>query len=115
MGWVLIPVVLLTVALTASCLRKARQAPASIRLRDQLLVAPRLWRAIGLLEGAAVLGLLVGLFRPLLGAAAAAGTALLMLGAILAHVRVGLGGGRLLAPAALLTAAVAASVGFVMS
>jgi hypothetical protein len=46
------------------------------------------------------------------GTAAASGVALLMTGAVLAHLRVGLGGRALLPPAVLLVVAVLAGVAF---
>jgi len=111
-SWNIIPSALLAAALAASLLRKARRAPASVELRDRLAVAPRLWSGIGALEGCAAIGLAVGLIRPEVGTAAAAGVALLMLGAIVAHLRAGISGRPLLPPAALLTVAVVAGLGF---
>jgi hypothetical protein len=115
MNWTLAPAVLLEAALVASLVRKATNAAPSIELRDTLKVTPRLWSTIGVLEGCAAVGLLVGLARPWVGAAAGFGSALLMLGAILAHLRVGLSGRRLLAPAVLMTSAVVAGLGFTSS
>lgn len=112
MAWVVIPAALLTAALAASCLRKAARAPSSVALRDRLGVAPRLWTGIGVLEGFAALGLLVGVVRPAVGTAAAAGVALLMLGAVIAHLRAGLSGRPLLPPMALLAVAVVAGLGY---
>ncbi len=112
MTWVLVPAALLAAALTASCVRKAQHAPSSVDLRDQLAVAPRLWAGIGVLEGCAALGLLVGLVRPAVGTAAAVGVALLMTGAIIAHRRAGLSGRPLLPPMTLLATAVVAGLGF---
>lgn len=103
---------LLTLAMLASLSRKATQATSSMELRDRLQVTPALWAVIGGLEGLAVLGLGLGLVQPALGAAAAVGTGLLMAGAAVAHLRVGLGGRALLAPAVLLGFAVATAIGF---
>jgi hypothetical protein len=47
------------------------------------------YRGIGALETAAVIGLLIGLFVPALGVAAAAGLVLLMTGAAVTHLRAG--------------------------
>lgn len=69
----------------------------------------------GALEGLAALGLVVGLLGPTVGVTAALGSALLMLGAILAHLRVGLKGRRLLAPTVLLASAVVAGLGYGVS
>lgn len=112
MSWILVPGLLLEAALLASILRKVSKAAPSIELRDSLNVAPRLWSAIGVLECCAAVGLAVGLIRPAVGVAAALGTALLMLGAIIAHLRVGRGGRRLLAPMVLLGSAVVVGLGF---
>jgi len=111
-SWNIIPSALLAAALAASLVRKAQRAPASVALRDRLAVPPRLWSGIGALEGCGALGLLVGLIRPQVGSAAAVGVALLMLGAIVAHLRAGIAGRPLLPPAALLTVALVAAVGF---
>jgi len=108
--WIIVPSGLLAAALSASLVRKARRAPSSVELRDRLAVPPRLWSGIGALEGCAAVGLLVGLVRPAVGSAAAVGVALLMLGAIVAHLRAGIAGRPLLPPAALLTVAVLVAV-----
>jgi DoxX-like family len=59
----------------------------SLAIRDHLGVQPAQWRTIGLLELAGVAGVLVGLAWPPIGVAAAVGLALLVLGAIVFHVR----------------------------
>lgn len=59
----------------------------SLAIRDHLGVRPARWRVIGLLELAGVAGVLVGLVCPPIGVAAAIGLALLVLGAIVFHVR----------------------------
>jgi hypothetical protein len=59
----------------------------SLAIRDHLGVKPVQWRLIGLLELAGVAGVLVGLAWPPIGVAAAIGLALLVLGAIVFHVR----------------------------
>jgi DoxX-like family len=56
----------------------------SLAIRDHLGVKPAQWRVIGLLEFA---GVLAGLVWPPIGVAAAVGLALLVLGAIVFHVR----------------------------
>jgi DoxX-like family len=61
----------------------------------------RVWRGIGALEVAAALGLVVGLFVAPLGVAAAAGSVLLMVGAVISHLRVGDGPDHYLLPAVL--------------
>jgi uncharacterized membrane protein YphA (DoxX/SURF4 family) len=57
----------------------------SVQIRDHLGVQPTLWRTIGLLEVAAAAALLAGLALAPLGAAAAVGLALLMIGAGIHH------------------------------
>lgn len=59
----------------------------SQKLRDGLHVPSRFWRATGALEWAGALGLIVGIWVPLLGLLAAIGLALLMVGAIVTRVR----------------------------
>jgi DoxX-like family len=59
----------------------------SLAIRDHLGVKPVQWRMIGLLELAGVVGVLVGLAWAPIGVAAAVGLALLVLGAIVFHVR----------------------------
>ena len=59
----------------------------SLAIRDHLGVDPTQWRLIGLLELAGVAGALAGLAWAPIGVAAAIGLALLVLGAIVFHVR----------------------------
>ncbi|MGH3554832.1 MAG: DoxX family protein [Mycobacterium sp.] len=59
----------------------------SLAIRDHLGVKPMQWRVIGLLELAGVAGVLVGLAWPPIGVVAAIGLALLVLGAIVFHIR----------------------------
>src|SRR6202165_2052660 len=59
----------------------------SLSVRDHLGISPTLWRVIGLLELAGVVGVLAGLAWGPIGVAAAVGLALLSLGAIVSHVR----------------------------
>jgi len=59
----------------------------SLAIRDHLGVDPTQWRLIGLLELAGVTGVLVGLTWAPIGIAAAIGLTLLILGAIVFHVR----------------------------
>ena len=79
----------------------------SLRMRDQLQINPQLYRVVGFLEIAAVAGLLIGLFVPVLSVAAAVGLALLMIGGIVAHIRAGEAKGSL--PAAVIFAATVAA------
>lgn len=59
----------------------------ALAIRDHLGISPALWRLIGALELAGVVGVLVGLWWPPLGIAAAVGLALLSMGAVVSHVR----------------------------
>jgi DoxX-like family len=59
----------------------------SLAIRDHLGVDPTQWRLVGLLELAGVAGALAGLAWAPIGVAAAIGLALLVLGAIVFHVR----------------------------
>jgi hypothetical protein len=59
----------------------------SLAIRDHLGVKPVQWRLIGALELAGVVGALAGLAWAPIGVAAAIGLALLILGAIVFHVR----------------------------
>jgi hypothetical protein len=59
----------------------------SLAIRDHLGVDPVQWRLIGSLELAGVAGVLVGLTWPPIGVAAAIGLTLLIVGAIVIHVR----------------------------
>jgi hypothetical protein len=62
-------------------------AKQSLAVRDHLGITPQLWRTIGALEAAGVIGVLIGLAWPPLGVAAAVGLALLSVGAIVNHLR----------------------------
>jgi uncharacterized membrane protein YphA (DoxX/SURF4 family) len=79
----------------------------SLRMRDQLQINPQLYRVVGFLEIAAVAGLLIGLFVPVLSVAAAVGLALLMIGGIVTHIGVGEAKGSV--PAAVIFAATVAA------
>src|ERR1700761_2708923 len=86
----------------------------SLRMRDHLQINPQLYRVVGFLEIAAVAGLLIGLFVPVLGVAAAVGLALLMIGGIVTHICAGEAKGSL--PAVVIFAvAVAAAVVRILS
>jgi hypothetical protein len=78
---------LLALLFTFSSLIKLIGVRQSLAVRDHLGIKPMQWRAIGLFELAGVAGVLVGLAWAPIGMAAAAGLALLMLGAISFHVR----------------------------
>jgi hypothetical protein len=79
--------VLLAILFTFSSSIKLLGAPQSLAIRDHLGVTPVLWRVIGLLELAGVIGVLAGLAWAPIGVAAAIGLALLSVGAVAFHVR----------------------------
>ena len=81
----------------------------SLQMRDAVAVGAQLWRAIGALEVTAAVGLLVGLAVPAAGIAAAAGLSLLMVGAIVEHLRAN--DARNAGPAALLLVLTVALMG----
>ena len=59
----------------------------SLAIRDHLGISPTVWRLIGALELAGVVGVVVGLWWAPLGITAAVGLALLSIGAVVSHVR----------------------------
>jgi DoxX-like family len=79
--------VLLAILFTFSSSIKLLGARQSLAIRDHLGVTPVLWRVIGLLELAGVIGVLAGLAWAPIGVAAAIGLALLSVGAVAFHVR----------------------------
>jgi uncharacterized membrane protein YphA (DoxX/SURF4 family) len=87
---VLTTVVTATLALLflAAGAGKIAGAASSVSMQEHLAVPAPMWPAIGLLELAGAIGLVVGLAWSPLGVAAAAGLALLSIGAVASHVRV---------------------------
>jgi hypothetical protein len=79
--------VLLAALFTFSSAIKLLSVPRSLAIRDHLGISASLWRLIGVLELAGVIGVAVGLRLAPLGVAAAIGLALLSVGAIVSHVR----------------------------
>ena len=57
------------------------------RNRKALRLGPTFWRVTGLVEWAGAAGLVIGIWVPALGVAAASGLALFMIGAIVSRVR----------------------------
>jgi hypothetical protein len=86
MATVIVTIVLAALFAFASAI-KLFGVPRSLAIRDHLGVSPALWRVIGLLELAGVVGVLVGLAWAPIGVAAAVGLALLSAGAVASHVR----------------------------
>lgn len=68
---------------------KLRQTKSSLAIRDSLNLGAQLWRAIGILELLAALGLLIGIWIPTAGLIASAGIGVLMVGAIVARAHAG--------------------------
>ncbi|WP_433475131.1 DoxX family protein [Spirillospora sp. CA-142024] len=60
----------------------------SLAVRDHFGMAPGVWRAVGVLEAAGGVGVLIGIKVDLLGLLALGGLMLLMLGAIASRLRV---------------------------
>ena len=81
--------ILLALLFAATAAGKLTGQPMSLAMRDHLGIAAARWQQIGLLELAGAAGVLIGLALRPLGIAAAAGLALLALGAIATHVRAG--------------------------
>lgn len=83
--------VIVTIALFAGAgLAKLMSATMSVEMRDALAISPGLWKTIGALEVAgavAVGGTLLGWVPQWLGAAAAVGFILLIVGAVLTRIR----------------------------
>jgi hypothetical protein len=79
--------VLLALLFTFSSSIKLLGVRQSLEIRDHLGVTPAMWRVIGALELAGVIGVLVGLAWAPIGVAAAIGLALLTVGAVAFHVR----------------------------
>src|SRR6201995_4359137 len=106
--------VVLTIVLAAVFLGagipKILGTKTSLRMRDHLQVNPQLYRVVGFLEIAAVAGLLIGLFVPVLSVAAAVGLVLLMIGGIVSHICAGEAKGSLPAVVIFAVAVAAATV-----
>jgi DoxX-like family len=79
--------VVLALLFTFSSAIKLLGVRQSLEIRDHLGVSPVLWRVIGVLELAGVVGVLVGLAWAPIGVAAATGLALLSVGAVAFHLR----------------------------
>jgi uncharacterized membrane protein YphA (DoxX/SURF4 family) len=78
---------LLAAGFVAAGLPKVLAQPAAVDNARQLGYSLSAFRLIGLLELSGSAGLLIGLFWAPLGVAAAAGLALLVLGAVITHLR----------------------------
>lgn len=81
--------VLLSLAFGMAGVQKVTGAKSMIDSADHLKMSHGLYKVIGGLEILAVIGLLVGLAVWPLGVAAGAGLVLLMIGAVISHIRAG--------------------------
>ncbi|MGA1838240.1 DoxX family protein [Herbiconiux sp. 11R-BC] len=79
--------ILLALALAGSGIQKLRRAPAIVTQMTGLGVSSRMLTVLGLLEVAAAVGLIVGIWWTPLAIAAAIGAVIYFIGAIIAHVR----------------------------
>ncbi len=91
--------ILLALALVGSGIQKLRRAPAIATQLGSLGVTPTMLTVLGLLEVAAAAGLIIGIWWIPLALAAATGSVIYFIGAIIAHLRKS---DRQLAPAAAL-------------
>ncbi|MGH3307599.1 MAG: DoxX family protein [Nocardioides sp.] len=91
----------LVVAFAALGSAKLAAVPAMRSRAEHVGLSVSAYRRIGFLEVLAVLGLIVGAFVPVIGALAAGGLLLLLVGAIFVHLRNG-DGVREIAPAVVL-------------
>ena len=85
----ILSVILALVALVAGVPKALLKGDVSAGLQSHMGLSPRSVRLIGLAEGAAAIGLIVGLFWQPLGIAAAVGLAAMMVGAVGFHAKVG--------------------------
>jgi hypothetical protein len=79
--------VILALAMLASGVMKVLRAPRIVTMMGAVGVTPRQLPALGVLQIAATLGLIAGIWVPALAIAAAIGLILYFAGAIIAHVR----------------------------
>jgi hypothetical protein len=86
-----------------------------VETAQQLGIVFARYRLIGIPELAASIGLVVGLWVPAIGAAAAIGLALLMVGATVARVRAGRPAAELVADVALFALVVATAVVIILA
>jgi len=78
---------LLGIAAAGSAVQKLRRAPMVVETMHSVGVPDRMIPVLAVLELAGAAGLLVGIWLPALGVAAAAGLTLYFLGAAIAHAR----------------------------
>lgn len=78
---------LLGIAATGSAVQKLRRDPMVVKTMHSVGVADRQIPILAALELAGAAGLLVGIWVPIIGVAAAVGLTLYFLGAVVAHIR----------------------------
>jgi acid phosphatase family membrane protein YuiD len=100
--------------LVAASTKLAGQA-RQVEIAQQLGIAFARYRLIGIPELAASVGLIVGLWVPAIGAAAAIGLALVMVGATVVRARAGRPAAELVADVALLALNVATAVVIILA
>jgi len=79
--------IILALALAGSGIQKLRRAPAIVTQLGGLGVTPTMLTVLGVLEVVAAIGLIIGIWWIPLAIAAAIGTVIYFIGAIVAHLR----------------------------
>jgi uncharacterized membrane protein YphA (DoxX/SURF4 family) len=80
---------LLALAFIAAGLPKVVKAQSALTQAEEVKIAPTSYQIIGVLELLGAAGVVLGLWISWLGVAAGAGLALMMIGAVVTHVRAG--------------------------
>jgi uncharacterized membrane protein YphA (DoxX/SURF4 family) len=80
---------LLALMFIAAGVPKLLKAQSAVTQAEELKIAPTSYQIIGVLELLGAAGVLLGLWTSWLGVAAGAGLALMMVGAVITHVRAG--------------------------
>jgi uncharacterized membrane protein YphA (DoxX/SURF4 family) len=80
---------LLATMFVAAGLPKVGKASSAVSQAEELKIAPTSYQIIGVLELLGAAGVLLGLWISWLGVAAGSGLALMMIGAVAAHLRAG--------------------------
>jgi putative oxidoreductase len=86
--WRLLTHLLLSAFLLLSVIAKVTGTRQSLHHRERLGIPPWLWRATGLAQAAGVIGLWIGLITPAVAQIASLWLILIMVGALIAHLRV---------------------------
>jgi len=104
--------VLLAIAMLGAGAGKVIRSTTMVESARHLGFSTRTYTAIGMLEIASAAGFLLGVWKPVIGAVAATGVALLLIGAVVFHRRAGDGRKELAPP--LVLAALAAITAVLM-